>query len=340
MTETDNTETKDFFVKDFLGFKNKRGHVGIEIELESDIKTRFPTMPCFWIQKTEGSLRGSSTEYVTQGPILITQLPEAINLLVSTLKDNRIKIGDSPRTSLHVHCNILKYTPLQVWTFCTAYWLLEDYLTQACGESRLGNRFCLRTKDAEGIIYSSIRSVMEAQIPFNGVPDRMRYSALNLSSICKFGSLEFRSMRGTIDPDIIIPWTEGLHDFVIKSKIFDTPSDVLNFAFRYGRHELCQKVLTENFRKFLAKFYRPDEDFLDIIGRVSQFAYCTDWNIWQHNINNILKKKQKEALKTTETIGGLRQQGWRTFQMNEVVEQNAQVFVNDLLRRPRENDPT
>jgi hypothetical protein len=41
-------------------------------------------------------------------------------------------------------------------------------------------------------------------------PEQVRYASMNLASIQKYGSIEFRGMRGTMEEDVLDVWTHAL----------------------------------------------------------------------------------------------------------------------------------
>ncbi|MHA2086324.1 MAG: amidoligase family protein, partial [Candidatus Thorarchaeota archaeon] len=88
-------------------------------------------------------------------------------------------------------------TNKQLWTFVTCWFVLEELVTDMMsGEGRSGNHFCLRAVDAEALLDSISKYLSTGDRTYIS-GDEIRYSALNLCSLRKFGSLEFRAMRTT-----------------------------------------------------------------------------------------------------------------------------------------------
>jgi hypothetical protein len=113
-------------VKDFVGKKGKKGNIGIEIEVEAE-QDIIPFKSNTWLTHAEGSLRKHGVEYVTNGPLVITEVPKALKELKDYLNPYKID-HKSPRASVHVHSNVLYHTPIQYWTMAVTYWLTENLL--------------------------------------------------------------------------------------------------------------------------------------------------------------------------------------------------------------------
>ena len=56
----------------------------------------------------------------------------------------------------------------------------------------------------------------------------VKYSAINLASLKRFGTIEFRSMRGTVDVKVLSKWLYLIDAIFMKAKQFERPIDVFN----------------------------------------------------------------------------------------------------------------
>jgi hypothetical protein len=184
------------------------GDVGVEIEVEgANLITS--TNP-LWNTTVDGSLRGENKEYILAKPLEQNEAIAAIIGLKQELSDAGSLLDFSFRTSVHVHVNVTDLTYDEYLSFLYTYLLLEEPLMSFCGKERKGNRFCLRARDAEGVI-NNFYNLFRIRDGFrNIVQDAVRYAALNIYSTCKFGSLEFRGMRGTLDTDVLSIWIKAL----------------------------------------------------------------------------------------------------------------------------------
>lgn len=277
--------------QDFLR-KKRTGDLGIEIEVESNqiLPTAFD--PPIWSAKVDTSLRNNGVEYYTTAPILCNSKKiETIKLLTDTLKD---KVLQSPRTSVHVHVNILRHTPVQVWTAIATAWLLDNLLVRYCGaEEREGNVFCLRLKDAEGALLGALEDLKQ-EYPFNLLKDDFyRYSSQNINAVNHFGSIEYRSMRGTIDPELIDTWSTEMYNIVHRSKRFSSPEEMLDTYLSVGTDVFLKMLLSEDFIRELFKY--GDESLIkENLGMLSELCYFHSWKQYERIINERLMKATKK----------------------------------------------
>lgn len=113
-----------------------------------------------------------------------------------------------------------------------------------CGKERKGNRFCLRLQDAEGnlqFVHYLIKNHIKEMRLVN--ENNMRYSAINLAAIAKYGSLEFRSMRGTLDVPTLHNWVSALIQLKNYACSKDTPTAVFDEFCEAGPIEFLNRVL-------------------------------------------------------------------------------------------------
>lgn len=187
------------------------GDIGIEIECEgNNLKNTNDIVEIInWVTEKDGSLRGhfpyKSCEYVLAKPIKFDNVQKTLSDLVEHLKDS--KLAFSYRTSVHIHLNCQSATEDVVHNIVYTYYILEQMLMDYCGEHRNGNRFCLRLSDAEAIT-DLVGSFYKKGLPFWKTIDEnhCRYAALNLAAIRKYGSIEFRGMRGTLNLKVLNNW--------------------------------------------------------------------------------------------------------------------------------------
>lgn len=239
-------------IYEILNKKEVRGEIGLEVEAEGKY---LPTgnLPS-WNIEDDGSLRGifpdTRAEYVFRKPLPINEVKEALKELFN----EGVRIGTkwefSYRCSTHVHLNILDLTVDELNALVYTYLLLEEPLVRYCGRERIHNRFALRTQDAEHTLeYISLlfqngpkdRSLADA--------GRLRYAGLNLNAIPKYGSLEFRSMRGTSDIGVLSNWVEAI--YCLKKFCKEKSVDVVKDMFiALDSEEFAKAVLSDFFKVF------------------------------------------------------------------------------------------
>lgn len=316
-------------LSEFYGTHVKRGDVGIEIECESDRE-----MPDIntkgWTSHKDASLRGFSKEYVTSNPIVISCVGEYMDNLNRLLNGQRI--FDSFRTSVHVHKNMLKYSPIQIWNALCAYWTLEELLFNYCGDHRKGNTFCLRLRDAEAVLDACLYDI-SLDYPFRSFKhnDAIRYGGANLAAIRKFGTVEFRGMRGTVDPEVVKTWTTELSNLVDVAAIqFDNPEHLLDTFYNEEKDKYINRFLSFNFTE---KLFNADPNWKNTVQegaeRVIPLAYTCDWNKWIKKMEDNLERKVyngtiDDVPEQPRAIRNNRRGGWQV-----IVDEPINAYVED-----------
>lgn len=249
-----------------------RGDVGLEIEVEGE--NLLMKAPEGWIVHEENSLRGESAEYVLRHPVKKDKVEEYLNKLSSALVENKSILKFSNRTSVHVHINVQDLTITQLYNFITLYIILEDLLVRFSGEERVGNLFCLRVKDAFGTIKALKESIEKDLWMQYFERDQIRYSSINLNAIYKFGSLEFRSLRGTMEVDLISKWVNTLYNLKEQAINYENPKSILQEFSGIGPQKFVEKHLSEEFYKGLPNL---TDTLYECARFVQDYVYETDW---------------------------------------------------------------
>lgn len=293
-------------INEMFGFVPVTGHEGIEIEVES--KNPYDDMPVngVWSVKTDGSLRNFGREFVTKGALDINndftgKIKVATDYLAKQDEKGAKIIRNCPRTSVHVHYNMGNKTPVDFYKVVVTYWLIEDVLLDYCGSTRKGNLFCLRLKDAEFMIHNAIRAVEDGVNTGYGHfssynSETAKYGAINLSAINNFGTIEFRAMRGTVDPVIIENWGRALHNMVeFATKKFDDPDDILDYFYKEGPSTFFRSCI--NNETIINQVCVGDwEDRINSIAMtVSLLAYAVDWKEWKEGFYKVKKKTKRSV---------------------------------------------
>lgn len=238
-------------IHELLRLPVSKGTFGVEIECEGT--NLQPIDSDMWKTEADGSLRGqfphSSSEYVMKEPVSSLRLPMAMKQLVDY--QAKAKLSFSFRTSVHVHVNVQALTDPELMAFLYACLLLEEPLMNFCGESRKGNRFCLRMKDAEGYdntLAYLFREGVQAVRNLDG--NAIRYAAINVHAIRKYGSVEFRGMRGNMDPEVIIPWCNTLLSIRNTAMKLGSPVEVYNQYIKQSNEEFAKSFMGKHFDLF------------------------------------------------------------------------------------------
>lgn len=287
-------DTLGFDIGRIMDKKPVKGDVGIEIECEGN---KFPKhaykgydpqdahlIPSIWGYHRDGSLRGSdNAEYVLKRPIDFNEVADALTSLWSMFEDYGTVLDVSNRTSVHIHLNVQRWHLPRLCTFMAMYFSLEEILTQWCGEHRVGNLFCLRAKDAPGIV-STVKTFLKS----NGVsslPDGLHYAGLNVGAVAKFGSIEIRSLRGCQDPKTILNWVEILRKIYEKSAEFSDPRMLMEDFSGNGPLMYLESILGDKTETLLDGVSMTSQEVQDSIYdgiRMAQdLTYCRDWSLYR-----------------------------------------------------------
>jgi len=214
------------------------GDFGIELECEgqglkfiSDVN---------WATVKDGSLRGSfpseAAEYVSKlryvkgayTSLKVTRNkghPHISKLFNFYLKDSIIK--KSIRASTHVHVNIQHLTHTELCNYIYILILLEDSLLKLSGETRIGNRFCLSSKEAVGF-FDGVNVLFKNRLEEVTLSqDQFKYAVINLATIFRYGTVEIRSLEGCSDVVRITRWVNLLVALRELSKKYKNPLHVM-----------------------------------------------------------------------------------------------------------------
>jgi len=312
-----------------FGLKVTKGDVGIEIEVEGnkfpkqdpDTGDRHKLIPKQWGYHHDGSLRGKdNAEYVLKTPLPFDEVPEAVIALWKMFDEFGSVLDVSNRTSVHVHLNAQNFYLNRLCAFVALYMSVEDLLTEWCGSHRVGNLFCLRSKDAPAIsqvlkeFLCGVKSMRMS--PF---PDGFHYAGLNLGALTKFGSLEVRTMRGATTPEEVIRWVEVLRHIYDLSESFEDPRAICeNFSghdpYEYAKMVLgqhCDTIITET--GFTTDRLRGS--LYEGIRIAQDLCYCRDWSDYvptkiapdpfRRNPKKVLESMGMAASQPSPTFGSI-----------------------------------
>jgi hypothetical protein len=255
---------------------------GIEIELEGKNICQ-PSMEImrFWSAVNDGSLRklnpgDQAIEYVLRQPCSLQRTETAINTLFTYLTSPNAIVYPSYRTSIHVHVNYSQETYRTVYNAMVLSIILDELLTSQNGKHRIGNNFCLRSKDAMGQVIHLIRSIQQNN-NFFGISPNERYSSINFASLMKFGSIEYRSLECTLHEGRVMHWIGTLQAIKDSAKTFKNPVEVIQ---RFSHME-TDRWLKATLGPFSAKYLNvPGYQTMlyDGVRLAQDLAYCSEWN--------------------------------------------------------------
>lgn len=233
--------------------KRQDGDFGVEIECEG--KNLATPDVAVWHTVDDGSLRGEfphgRAEWVFRQPQSLADSITELDKLAKYQADNKAELNFSFRTSVHVHMNVQNLTFDQYLNTIYTYLLLENALVRYCGNERVGNRFCLRMQDAEGLAEM-------LHVLFNKGPKMLayfsketaKYASINLAATNQYGSLEFRAMQGNLSVPYISTWLRALFNIREFAKQHKNPQAIHDVFVKMGPSEFMEAVLKDEYRFF------------------------------------------------------------------------------------------
>lgn len=252
-----------------------RADVGIEVEVEGRDLPKEQTD--LWRVEHDGSLRGEdNAEYVLRQPSKIEDLHHALASLQGMFEEEGSVVDLSRRTSTHVHINCTQLEMIELFNFITLLLIFEELLVGWCGGDRDGNLFCLQSKDAEGML--EVLKKFAKSRDRSLLRDNIRYSAINLAALRKYGSIELRSLEGTIDEKRILTWVGVLLRLRSIATNYADPTEIVNQLSEFEIAPFSKQVLGP----YAKDFFKGKGKVKKVLGgvrRAQDIAYTVDWNI-------------------------------------------------------------
>ena len=320
----------------FFGSTRARhaGLFGIEVEVESNTHLNMLTdfHSNYWMRVDEGSVR-NGTEYIFQRPLNTKDKDAALTELYTYLKTVPNLDWNSKRTSVHVHINMLKNTPLDVYKYLTAYGLLEEVMLAFCTEGREGNLFCLSMNNAEFLVEALRDDITSYSTLANLVHgDNLRYSSVNVSSIGKFGSVEFRTLQGGASQQDVKLWSDQLAKIKSGAMTFEHPQAIMDFYFLASPNTFLDVFCTSRFKTRLKKIKGWQSKLEENLGIITHFAYAVDWKVWMARIesrdNSIKNIKRLRPMRGRPGHGPDGTPDWAARRMDELRERATEGMLD------------
>ena len=263
-------------VGNYYGMSPIKAEVGVEVEVESNHSLPPQDEVPGWRKLHDGSLRGEyNAEYIFDGPSGEANSIKRVTKLYQVM-ERYGRVSPTVRAGVHIHINVRDMTLLQLFTFITCYYIVEEVLTDTCGIGRQGNHFCLRAMDSELALVRLVEIVRENYLA-RSEAEVIRYSALNLNALHKFGSLEFRQLRTPTTPEPIIDWMVTLLAIKRNSSLFENPEAVVN-GFSYGGERSFFNSLLGGAPHHVNYTNETDDKLRNGVRLVQDLAYARDWN--------------------------------------------------------------
>lgn len=259
---------------------SKIKEVGIEIEVEGE---NLPIPPTGWRRTGDGSLRGESCEYIFKTPVARSTAMSYLNRMNNAYEEEGTVVHESTRQSVHVHINVQHMEMIHIFNYISLFLAFEKSLVMWCGEYRQGNLFCLRSSDAEALLTALEGASYDRQNFHSLNTPELRYAALNVTAMFKYGSLEFRSMRGTADMSLIKKWMQVLLRLKDYSETVQDPAVLVSEFSGANPREFVEDVFGS-----YADIIFADENWLDHmyegLRNIQQICYLGDWDSYREDV--------------------------------------------------------
>lgn len=187
--------------------------IGVEVEAEGVTGgARRPpdavvaALAQYWQPHSDDSLRNGGAEFVYIAPLFGGDIVDSIKALCEVAAKNKFVI--SARTGLHVHLDVRALTVDELFVLLGTYALVEKAIYTWIGDKREFNHFCLPWYSAQGTLATTLSAFTKKDTGecLDILERAHRYSGLNLQSVMKFGSIEFRQMKTCFDYTRILSW--------------------------------------------------------------------------------------------------------------------------------------
>lgn len=272
----------------------KKGTIGLELEIEgNNLPGGFDLghiagnkTGAAWVTHNDGSLRGEALEYVFTSPCDEEELEPLVTGLFDTFKSKKTKLTLSNRCSTHVHINMGGYKINELTSVLALWMAFEEPLIAYHGTERVKNHFCLSNNDTHSLI-NAWRNYLEGLGRPNA--EGLKYTALNILTLWRFGSFEFRVGRGADTPEYVITWAKFLNRFCKYAKdTYKNPVLIGSNISEQGGVEMfrsiCRDIGMVDFGEQVIENYGGVEAFYESCVKgfrnAQPFVATQPWNDW------------------------------------------------------------
>lgn len=248
---------------------------GFELEVEG---RRLPTEGITnWDVKRDGSLNNSGLEYVTRQAFRPDKFETMLGRVDQAFKQNRSELNCTVSCSCHIHMNVQDLTIKDVCKILTAYYCVEDILCDYAGPDRAGNLFCLRLSDTDDALEDFMGAIeRNSARELSTLP---RYTAVNLNSLSRFGTLEFRAFRGIRDSAMeLLDWANIIHSVRVFALSYTDPSDILGDVSLQGPEEFFRRMFPDPHHQELLQPFFSEDRIMEGVRRCQWLAYNVNFD--------------------------------------------------------------
>lgn len=257
-------------------------HLKMGLEFEYEGCAGIPYGQAFgpYTTKEDGSLRNYGCEFVFTQPLFGKDLENAIVYMADFAQQKKFQV--TSRCSVHAHMDVRELEAEQLMTLLLLYAVYEDMFYRFVGDDRRDGNFCVPWHRAGGEIGSYLRFMVSDSKETNIASYRklQRYSGLNLASLPKYGSIEFRHLGGSTDKHRVKDWLNCIMSLHRAAQEWTTVGyDVLLRLSSQGVQASAQGI----FPPWFMSYYRQEwaeEGILvaqDLLSRSGNLKFKPKW---------------------------------------------------------------
>ncbi len=226
-------------------FLNDEKAMGIELEYEQVCLSDGGSVPKGWYTAGDGSLRDAGVEFISH------PIPwDATDEYLSNIEPYLIRTSGvaTERCGLHVHINMRPFNVSQMWSLFTLYALMEPTIYQTYALEREDNMFALPLAQNQAQVRAMAGDISNLRNEPRGplrsfAANTCKYSAMNLSSLAQFGTVEMRQPYCTTNFDAIRSWVDFLKRMTEEAEGTEDPIHVLDRYEREGIDSFQEQLM-------------------------------------------------------------------------------------------------
>lgn len=331
--------------------------LGLEFEFE-DVLMGLDAVPVelqpYWAMHPEPSLKRHGMEFVFAQPMFGKDVMDALECLLEAARN--YKWACTKRTGFHVHMDVRNLEHPQLVGFNLIYAIIEPVLFRWIGDRREDSIFCIPWYKA----WAEVQHIGRLLSLLNKQSDQTkgqaencaRYAGLNLQALAKYGSVEFRHMKTTLDINRLMAWINMILSIKQAALLMPTSDGaILEMAERDGGRRFVGRVFGE--LAPLLDYPNMDDDVINIGLPVAQELIHGGFkeNVWgavefpkgKHPAADVLlakKKAEPQPKKVDFAVrarqienmepGPLRAQARQQLQMEQLGLQQADMVMPNI----------
>lgn len=187
--------------------------IGVECEFEGvppkPLAVNDPRVG-YWEQHQDNSLKDQGAEFTFAEPLFGEDARKALEFLYERANTKGWRC--TSRTGIHVHMDIRDLDVGQLQAILLLYAIFEKCIFNWVGDNRDESIYCLpwykaetgMAKASELLRVANNDVAGESEAALGAAMRYERYSALNLNAMSKFGSIEFRHLKTTLDYNRVV----------------------------------------------------------------------------------------------------------------------------------------